>query len=172
MAGTLFRRASLLSRLPADRRRFAVEVPFFLGEILAFVCFFLTTPDCSIICDLPYGKQKKSSATNTLSQQSFSLLSLRLLRNRIVSTSIPGMATTYPLEPEQKTTKNTSFLYRLKHILATTRVKTTDASTGEKTQHATLTRHETLVKPYQMNQQLFQHTETLYDISLPPSKRF
>ncbi len=82
------------------------------------------------------------------------------------------MATAYPLQPDQKTTGNTSFLYCLKRILAATRMKTTDSPTREKAQHATIARHETLVEPYQMNQKLFQHTETLYDIYLPLSKRF
>lgn len=49
-------------------------------------------------------------------------------------------------------------------------MKTTDPPAGKKTKQTALARHETLIKPYQSDQESFQHTETLYDISLPLSK--
>jgi hypothetical protein len=71
------------------------------------------------------------------------------------------MTAAHTLQPKPQTSKNTSFLNRFKHILAAARMKTTDPPAGKKT---------TLIKPYQSDQESFQHTETLYDISLPLSK--
>lgn len=80
------------------------------------------------------------------------------------------MTAAHTLQPKPQTSKNTSFLNRFKHILAAARMKTTDPPAGKKTKQTTLARHETLIKPYQSDQESFQHTETLYDISLPLSK--
>lgn len=80
------------------------------------------------------------------------------------------MTAAHTLQPKPQTSKNTSSLNRFKRILTATRMETTDTPAGKKTKQTALARHETLIKPYQSDQESFQHTETLYDISLPLSK--
>ncbi len=82
------------------------------------------------------------------------------------------MTATHALQSKQKAMKDTTFFYCFKRILTATRMEAADSSAGKNTEQTMLARHETLIEPYQSDQGSFQHTETLYDISLSLSKWF
>ena len=76
------------------------------------------------------------------------LLSSKLSRDWIVPAWIPRMTATDALKSEPETPGNPEAIHRFNHILATTRMKTADPTTGEKAKQTTLARHETLIEAY------------------------
>lgn len=80
-----------------------------------------------------------------------------MLRNRVVSPVIPGMATAHPFQPEPAPPSNPIAGNRLESILTAARMEAAEPFADNDAEKSALARDEALIKADEHEERSFQH---------------